>query len=136
MLALAGAASGGGVPPWKAWLCYPNHKNDWCYVQLSTVIVKSSGSPKAVDVNVPSSPPVDCFYVYPTVSTENRPNADLRLQAEERDAAIIQAARFSQVCRKARAGVRCSSTRQTTNVMARESARDDRNLGYADVMAA
>ena len=84
--------------------------------------------PTAVDVNVPSSPPVDCFYVYPTVSTENRPNADLRLQAEERNAAIIQAARFSQVCR-----VFAPLYRQTT---ASSNGKGDGNLAYADVLAA
>ena len=127
-LALAGLGSAGGVPTWKSWLCYPNHMNDWCYVQLPTVIVKSSGSPKAVNVNVPSSPPVDCFYVYPTVSTENRPNADLRLQTEERNAAIIQAARFSQVCR-----VFAPLYRQTT---ASSNDNGDANLAYSDVLAA
>ena len=41
----------------------------------------------------------DCFYVYPTVSTETSDNADLRVQSAEVNAAIAQAARFSQVCR-------------------------------------
>ena len=41
----------------------------------------------------------DCFYVYPTVSTEPADNADLRVQRAEVDAAIAQASRFSQVCR-------------------------------------
>jgi Protein of unknown function (DUF3089) len=50
----------------------------------------------------PSAPVVataDCFYVYPTMSTEPSDNADLRVQSAEVSAAIAQAARFSQVCR-------------------------------------
>jgi hypothetical protein len=41
----------------------------------------------------------DCFYVYPTVSTEKGRNADLRVQAAERNVAFAQASRFSSVCR-------------------------------------
>lgn len=38
--------------------------------------------------SVPSDPPVDCFYVYPTVRVERRGNADLKLQPEERETAM------------------------------------------------
>jgi hypothetical protein len=44
-------------------------------------------------------PPIDCFYVYPTVSRDRGLNADLSVGPEERAAAITQAARFSSVCR-------------------------------------
>ena len=40
----------------------------------------------------------DCFYVYPTVSTESGTNADLTVQPAETAAAFAQASRFSQVC--------------------------------------
>jgi hypothetical protein len=43
--------------------------------------------------------PFDCFYVYPTVSSEPGLNADLTVQPAEVDVAVEQAARFSQVCR-------------------------------------
>ena len=39
----------------------------------------------------------DCFYVYPTVSTESD-NANLAIQPAEIAAAVAQASRFSQVC--------------------------------------
>ncbi len=41
----------------------------------------------------------DCFYVYPTVSTQHSDNADLTVQPAEIGAAVAQASRFSQVCR-------------------------------------
>ena len=40
----------------------------------------------------------DCFYVYPTSSGELGNNADLRVQPVEREVAVVQASRFSQVC--------------------------------------
>ena len=40
----------------------------------------------------------DCFYVYPTVSTESGTNSDLTVQPAETAAAFAQASRFSQVC--------------------------------------
>jgi hypothetical protein len=43
--------------------------------------------------------PIDCFYVYPTVSTEPTANSDLTIQPAETDVAFDQASRFSQVCR-------------------------------------
>ncbi|MGH9114223.1 MAG: DUF3089 domain-containing protein [Acidimicrobiales bacterium] len=41
----------------------------------------------------------DCFYVYPTVSTQPSDNSDLRVEAPEKAVAEAQASRFSQVCR-------------------------------------
>ena len=40
----------------------------------------------------------DCFYVYPTVSTQHSDNANLNVQPAEVAAALTQASRFSQVC--------------------------------------
>jgi hypothetical protein len=44
-------------------------------------------------------PPVDCFYVYPTVSAQPTLNANLRIDPELTNVARSQASRFSQVCR-------------------------------------
>jgi pimeloyl-ACP methyl ester carboxylesterase len=79
-------------------------------------------------INVPHtpSPPLDCFYVYPTVSQEKRRNADLNIQTAEKAAVIPQAARFSQVCR-----VFAPVYRQTTG---RPGGSNE--LAYGDVLAA
>jgi hypothetical protein len=42
---------------------------------------------------------IDCFYVYPTVSDQLGPNADLSISPEVRSIALYQAARYAQVCR-------------------------------------
>jgi hypothetical protein len=44
-------------------------------------------------------PPIDCFYVYPTVSDQKGPNANLHIDPEEKSIALYQAARYSQECR-------------------------------------
>jgi hypothetical protein len=46
-----------------------------------------------------ADPAFDCFYVYPTVSTETTDNADLSVQPAEIAAAVAQASPFSQACR-------------------------------------
>ncbi|HEY6781147.1 MAG TPA: DUF3089 domain-containing protein, partial [Thermoleophilaceae bacterium] len=43
--------------------------------------------------------PIDCFYVYPTVSGQPTVNATRTIDPEQRDVAQAQVARFSQVCR-------------------------------------
>jgi hypothetical protein len=45
------------------------------------------------------SPPVDCFYVYPSVSAQSTMNADLSIDPELTAVAEAQASRFSQACR-------------------------------------
>ena len=124
----AGAGGAAGVPRWTHWLCFPNHPHDWCYVALPTTVISADGSRKVVNVPTNSKPTVDCFYVYPTVSQEQRGNADLRLQPAERNTAIIQAARFSQVCR-----VFAPLYRQTTSS---DLFKGNPQLAYDDVLAA
>jgi len=50
-------------------------------------------------VKATPNPNVDCFYVYPTVSDQKTPNANLHIDPEERSIALYQAARYSQYCR-------------------------------------
>ena len=46
-----------------------------------------------------TKPAIDCFYVYPTVSDQSTPLANLHIDPEERSVALYQAARYSQYCR-------------------------------------
>jgi hypothetical protein len=48
---------------------------------------------------VAKNPPVDCFYVYPTVSRDRGMNSDLAPDSAETFAAQSQFARFAAVCR-------------------------------------
>ncbi len=66
---------------------------------LDATVVTASRARSRQSASAATSPPFDCFYVYPTVSTEQGPNADLTIQPAEIAAATAQAARFSSVCR-------------------------------------
>ncbi len=81
------------------WLCRPGLATNPCTANLTTTVVNADGSSEMKVARPASNPPVDCFYVYPTVSTETGLNADLKVQEAETSVAIAQASRFSQVCR-------------------------------------
>jgi hypothetical protein len=59
-----------------AWLCKPGRK-DACSVDLTTTIVKADGSFSQERGTANSDAPIDCFYVYPTVSTDPTPFSDM-----------------------------------------------------------
>lgn len=82
----------------QRWLCLPG-RIDICSTPLKTVTVGPRGygaiGPSAIAVNAP----VDCFYVYPTVSNDGGLNSDLNTGPEERSMVQQQFARFASVCR-------------------------------------
>jgi hypothetical protein len=104
--ALAAAAPAQPQPPlavpdyttWGSWLCLPGRK-DVCSTPLSTTALNPNGYGSNGQNEVAKSPPVDCFYVYPTVSTDPGLNSDLNVGREEKLAAEVQFARFASVCR-------------------------------------
>jgi len=81
------------------WLCRPGRSDDPCTSSLQTTMVKASGATSVVNFSPAKTSKFDCFYVYPTVSRELAPNADLRVQKAELAVATAQAAPFSRVCR-------------------------------------
>jgi len=97
------SASTGATSPTASsrvvWLCRPGVAPDPCAGDSATTSVPADG-PRTVDrPRVPGGTPFDCFYVYPTVSTQPTDNADLEVQAPEIGAAAAQAAPFAPVCR-------------------------------------
>ena len=80
------------------WLCLPNRK-DSCAVDLSTTIVAANGKFKKESFKAARKPPIDCFYVYPTVSLDQTGNSDMTAGPEENNVILQQFARFSSVCR-------------------------------------
>jgi hypothetical protein len=81
------------------WLCRPGLADDPCTGDLDATTVSADGATSVQPAQPASDPAFDCFYVYPTVSTEPGDNADLTVQPAETAAAVAQASRFSQVCR-------------------------------------
>ncbi|MFI5258459.1 MAG: DUF3089 domain-containing protein [Candidatus Limnocylindrales bacterium] len=87
------------VPDDTVWLCKPGLANDPCSGNLNATSVDASGAATLQPAAPVPDPPIDCFYVYPTVSRQTTTNANLTIDPEERAVAVAQAARFSQVCR-------------------------------------
>jgi hypothetical protein len=82
------------------WLCKPGRRHDPCAPSLTTTRFTPAGAPvRVVKVKRARRPRIDCFYVYPTVSDQQRLAATLRVDPEERSIALYQAARYSQRCR-------------------------------------
>jgi hypothetical protein len=82
----------------RNWLCLPGGK-DACSTPLPTTALNPSGYGSTGLSAVAKDPPLDCFYVYPTVSNDQGMNSDLNPGREERLAAETQFARFASVCR-------------------------------------
>lgn len=95
--------AGGSTPSTGAaatvWLCRPGLAADPCTSSLDATVVPASGARSTVDPQPATNPAFDCFYVYPTVSTQKADNANLKIQPAEIGAAVSQAAPFSQECR-------------------------------------
>jgi hypothetical protein len=82
------------------WLCRPGQIADPCTLGLSTTVCSPTLKPLRVILPRPARPPpIDCFYVYPTVSDLQTINANLHIDPEERSIALYQTARYSQYCR-------------------------------------
>jgi hypothetical protein len=80
-----------------SWLCLPGRK-DICSTPLPTTALNPNGYGSTGVSSVAKDPPLDCFYVYPTVSRDQGLNSDLK-PSEENGAAQSQFARFAGVCR-------------------------------------
>lgn len=82
----------------EAWLCRPGAK-DPCSGDASASRVTADAAVTLDMLPAVKKPKIDCFYVYPTVSTDPTPNSDLTADAAEMGVAQAQAAPFRQVCR-------------------------------------
>jgi hypothetical protein len=82
----------------EAWLCRPDRPGA-CEVDLSTTVLSRDGGSAVERARLDPKAPVDCFYVYPTVSTDTTTNSDLVSDAAERTVVRLQLARFGTQCR-------------------------------------
>ena len=82
----------------QTWLCLPQ-RPDPCSRPLPTTALNPNGYGSTGLVRPASDPPIDCFYVYPTISRDRSSNSDFDAGPEEQAAATVQFARFGTVCR-------------------------------------
>ena len=95
---LVAPAAASAVTP-SVWLCKPGIAKNPCAAPLTTTVIRADGGTSVVRRKAAAHPAVDCFYVYPTVSGQDRVNATLKVDPEETAIAQYQASRYSQTCR-------------------------------------
>ena len=81
-----------------SWLCRPG-RHDACDIDLNTTIVAADGQLTPERWTADANAPIDCFYVYPTVSTDPTPNSDMNADAAELNVVRLQFARLGSKCR-------------------------------------
>ncbi|NDJ10447.1 MAG: DUF3089 domain-containing protein [Acidobacteriia bacterium] len=98
LLAAAAFAEGNDYRDTKNWLCRPGG-HDACEVDLTATVVAADGSLTRETWAADPGAPIDCFYVYPTVSTDTTTNSDMTADPAERNVIRHQFARFASKCR-------------------------------------
>lgn len=106
-------------------------------MDLSTTVLGRDGRVTVERAGLDPPAPVDCFYVYPTVSTNTTTLSDLVPDAAERNVVRLQLARFGTKCRSFAPLYR----QLTLAAMGRAHAAGNESpdflgLGYEDVRAA
>lgn len=140
VVAPAAAKSAAAAPDYADpanWLCRPDATADACASSdQDAVILEADGGTRIERFKADANAPIDCFYVYPTVSRDRTGNASM--QAKEEEIAVVnqQFARFGAVCRRF-----APLYRQVTLAALHANLRGapiptDRSIPYADVQRA
>ncbi len=79
------------------WLCHPAVDGDACDIDLDATLIAADGTTTVEPFEPLADAPVDCFYLYPTSSTDPGENSDL-VPDSEAAMAHNQIARFAEVC--------------------------------------
>lgn len=117
------------------WLCKPG-RADACVTDLSTTVISADGKMTREEFVADANAPIDCFYVYPTVSVERGGNSDMIAGPAEKLVVRTQFARFGSKCK-----LYAPMYRQVTltALLAAQSGHPipvDRLLAYNDVVGA
>lgn len=136
ILGLAGLVASSPARAATTWLCKPGLRSNPCTVSMNSTALHPDRTTRRTTTTAPTSPPVDCFYVYPTVSNQKTGNSNLVIEPEQIAVAQDQASRFSAKCK-----VYAPMYRQLTKSSSMLGAGTpttpaDRELPYADVKAA
>ena len=82
----------------KTWLCRPG-RQDACAIDHTTTVVAADGKLSKETWTADPNAPIDCFYVYPTISTDPTPNSDMNADPAELNVIKQQFARFASKCK-------------------------------------
>jgi len=138
LASVAGPARAADDDPYarpEAWLCRPG-ASDLCAAPVVATVMQSDGS-RAIRVFKPNpSAPIDCFYVYPTVSEDPAGNSGMTSGPGEKLAVAQQFAAFASVCRPFAPIYRQVTIAGDEAVLRHEPLPVDFKLPYEDVRAA
>jgi hypothetical protein len=118
------------------WLCRPGRAGDACAVDLTTTVVAADGTLTRETWAPAPQAPIDCFYVYPTVSQDQLTHSDMQAGDEERNVVRQQFARFASQCRPFAPLYRQVTLSGLRAAMASGRLALDRGVGYDDVLEA
>ena len=144
LAALIGAPAAAQAPATQApdytqdanWLCRPG-RADACGGDIAVTKVAADGRATIVP-SAPADPKaaIDCFYVYPTVSTDTTANSDMTIDAAETNVAKVQFAPFRTVCRPFAPMYRQVTLKALRDILTGQASTADRAMAYRDVVAA
>jgi pimeloyl-ACP methyl ester carboxylesterase len=117
------------------WLCRPG-RQDACTVNLDATIIAADGTMTREVFHPDPDAPIDCFYVYPTVSNDPGGNSTMAVEAEERYVVASQFARFGARCRLYAPMYRQVTLGALRTMMMTGQPTGDRALAYNDVLDA
>ena len=83
----------------ETWLCNPGKAGDACAVDMTATVIKANGAMSVEAFKADPRAPVDCFYVYPTVSNDKGVVSDMIAGPEELNVVRAQLARLGSKCR-------------------------------------
>lgn len=85
----------------KTWLCRPDLPagTSACDIDHTTTVISAKGEFTRETWTAAKNAPIDCFYIYPTVSTDPTPTSDMNADPAERNVVKQQFARFGSACR-------------------------------------
>ncbi|HZR81181.1 MAG TPA: DUF3089 domain-containing protein [Candidatus Binatia bacterium] len=118
------------------WLCRPD-LDDVCDHDLDATIVRANGTTSVQRWRPASNPKVDCFYVYPTISTDQTGNSDFD-PGEDQELFVVrqQAARLGAECRVFAPIYRQITLTALTARLGGNPIPSDSALAYGDVLDA
>ncbi len=114
------------------WLCRPG-RVDACTSDQSATVVNADGSEHVETWAADPDAPIDCFYVYPTVSHEPLPNSDMTITAAEKGVVVQQAARLASKCKIYAPMYRQVTLAALAAMLTGQASGADRALAYNDV---
>ncbi len=116
----------------ESWLCLPG-RQDACASDQTTTIVEADGKTSVETFKAATAPAYDCFYVYPTVSTDPGGNSDMVIDPAEKRVVDQQLARFASKCRVFAPMYRQVTLAALRSVMLGRPSPGDAELAYGDV---